>query len=38
VTYAQLLRELLPMPKDPDTEVPAELTLEGFSLRELNRP
>ncbi|WP_231857215.1 MULTISPECIES: TolC family protein [unclassified Synechococcus] len=38
VTYAQLLRELLPMPTDPDTTVPTELTLEGFSMHELNQP
>ena len=38
VTYAQLLRELLPMPRDPDTTVPTELTLQGFSIRELTQP
>ena len=38
VTYAQLLRELLPMPRDPNSTVPTELTLNGFSLRELNQP
>ena len=38
VTYAQLLRELLPMPRDPDSTIPTELTLEGFSIRELNQP
>ena len=38
VTYAQLLRELLPMPRDPNSTVPTELTLTGFSLRELNQP
>ena len=38
VTYAQLLRELLPMPRDPNSTVPTELTLEGLSLRELNQP
>ena len=38
VTYAQLLRELLPMPQDPNSTVPTELTLEGFSLRELSQP
>lgn len=35
VTYAQLLRELLPMPRDPDSTVPTELTLQGFSIRDL---
>ena len=38
VTYAQLLRELLPMPEDPESTVPTELTLEGFSIHELNQP
>ena len=38
VTYAQLLRELLPMPSDPDSTVPTELTLEGFTQNELNQP
>ena len=38
VTYAQLLRELLPMPRDPNSTVPTELTLKGFSQRELNQP
>ena len=28
VTYAQLLRELLPMPTDPDAPIPARLQLE----------
>ena len=38
VTYAQLLRELLPMPRDPNATVPRQLTLEGFSFDELNQP
>ena len=38
VTYAQLLRELLPMPRDPDSTVPTKLTLQGFSPRELDQP
>jgi len=37
VTYAQLLRELLPMPRDPESAVPTNLTLEGFSFRELSQ-
>ena len=38
VTYAKLLRELLPMPRDPNANVPQQLTLEGFSFGELNQP
>ena len=38
VTYAQLLRELLPMPRDPESTVPTNLTLDGFSFRELSQP
>ena len=38
VTYAQLLRELLPMPSDPALTVPAVITLEGLSVGELSTP
>ena len=38
VTYAQLLRELLPMPSDPALTVPAVITLEGLSMGELSTP
>ncbi|MEC7248959.1 MAG: TolC family protein, partial [Cyanobacteriota bacterium] len=37
VTYARLLRELLPMPRDPELAVPTTITLEGFSPQELGR-
>lgn len=38
VTYAQLLRELLPMPHNPQQAVPATLTLEASSFRSAPRP
>ena len=38
VTYAQLLRELLPMPRNPQQAVPATLTLEASSFRSAPRP
>lgn len=37
VTYARLLRELLPMPRDPKETVPATLILQESSLRSLPR-
>ena len=37
VTYARLLRELLPMPRDPELSVPTTITLEGFSSQALGR-
>ena len=37
VTYAKLLRELLPMPRDPELAVPTTITLEGFSSQALGR-
>ena len=37
VTYARLMRELLPMPRDPELTVPTTITLEGMSAQELGR-